>query len=83
MQNCVRKTCQPFKSLINILHEGKIKQSKRNIRFLPLAFTEHGAIMAASRRLKADCYLRVLTGFMPRKPRFVSGVKRHISEKNN
>ena len=25
----------------------------------------------------------MLTGFMPRKPRFVSGVKRHVSEKNN
>jgi hypothetical protein len=24
----------------------------------------------------------LLTGFMPRKPRFVSGVKRHVSEKN-
>jgi len=25
----------------------------------------------------------ILTGFMPRKTRFVSGVKRHVSEKNN
>ena len=25
----------------------------------------------------------VVTGFMPRKPRFVSGVKRHVSEMNN
>ena len=24
-----------------------------------------------------------VTGFMPRKPRFVSGVKRHVSDKNN
>ena len=52
LQEAVVLKSQPAKSN-SIMRSQFATASKRNVRFLPFAFTEHGVIMAIDRKLKA------------------------------